>query len=131
MTNEGVRAWWDRLTSETRQRLARDPGTVPWDLWSEVTGAGVRSPGAWWPDAQAGPDVAHLPDEVTDFIEKDNERLLEDLEVQYALHEISITRASTPSAEATEPDRHAGHFEELRIEAEARGLDIPARMRRH
>jgi hypothetical protein len=130
VTNEKIQLWWDSLEPETRRRLAREPGTVPLDLWDEVTQAGALAVGGWWPEAQAGPHAAHLTTDVAQFIEDDNERLLHDLELQSALHEASTTQASIPLDERTEPDRHANHLEELRAEAEARGLEMPRQMRR-
>jgi hypothetical protein len=122
--------WWDRLQPETRQRLAREPGVVPLDLWPAVTSAGGLAVGAWWPGAHQGPDAAHLSREVTEFIEADNQRLLHELEVQYALHQKSVEYVGTPVDQQIPPESHAGHFEELLIEAEARGLEIPQRLRR-
>ncbi len=130
VTTEQIQQWWDSLRPATRQRLAREPGTVPLGLWDEVTHAGALAVGGWWPEAPAGLHAPHLTREVAQFIYEDNQRLLHDLEAQYALHEVSITPASVPLDERTEPDRHSGHFDELRAEAEARGLEIPRQMRR-
>lgn len=64
------REWWQALSPRARERLRADPhGSVPVNLWGELSKAGHSPIAAWWPSVQTGPDGFYLPDDPAEYVE--------------------------------------------------------------
>jgi hypothetical protein len=119
--------WWDSLSPEAQDALARDPhGAVPAGVVDEVTATGRAWSASWESDYVRRDDDQHfLAPELARFVDENNASLLQRLREGSAEFRETADREPVGEAAPADDDPNLVAYQADWRHAKARGLPLP------